>query len=535
MNIRHTNRKRTIHKVIAKILLIALVFPVVTSILPMQVQAYGNNNIVPFATYYEFRDAVLGTEHDINGDYNYQCWDGAALLWHQLGKTLFTERRLYGEGFSPGAKTCWNLREVNKYEDFILIENKEDILQGDVLVFGFGQWGHICFADEDYREGMTEIRCLGQNQINSNDFPGHAFDAQTKINLNGFLGAFRYKGWHGYGNNDWMCWVESMGSNVTSAFAGKKVRLRSAESGKYVCGENNSTVHADGTCGIGEYQTYLTPDGWIGFKLEDGNWLSVQENNYIRTTATDLQSWECFKIFLYEGYYYIISQKNLCYIQVTNEQARPLRATRSNEQGLYGATWERFRIEVVYDGTEVGLGGGNEDIPSYVSCEYWGSDYNEGWYEGQWKNGRPNGFGKLIYTDFADGKYYSLNYSDGSQAIASFYEGCFVDGARVGSGKVVYDNGWWEEGTYYGTYQPGKVVFEGKLWKENKGYWPTTLTATSSTSGSYSFGPYCPVQQLSVSSNIEGRYYCVIPQDFKLMLYESVTDETAKCFEISIL
>ncbi len=119
--------------------------------------------------------------------------------------------------------------------------------------------------------------------------------------------------------------------------------------------------------------------------------------------------------------------------------------------------------------------------PTKVSQRYQASDYNEGWYEGEWSNGKPNGNGKLTYDDFDDGKYYTLD-TDGTSYKALSYEGGFADGYRNGHGVVIFEGGYREEGTYYGQWSAGKTVFEGKRWKttsDSEGYWPLTTVASS--------------------------------------------------------
>jgi len=123
-----------------------------------------------------------------------------------------------------------------------------------------------------------------------------------------------------------------------------------------------------------------------------------------------------------------------------------------------------------------------EPQPSTVSQRYQGSDWAEGWYEGEWSNGKPNGYGKLTYDDFEDGKFISLD-TDGTSYKAISYEGYFVDGWRDGSGVTTYEGGYREEGTFYGKWSAGKTVFEGKRWKttdESEGYWPLTMVAIDS-------------------------------------------------------
>ena len=69
---------------------------------------------VPIDSYDSFRNATFGKGYDIDGSWGYQCWDGAALFWQQLGMWLAT-----GDGYARG---CWNLkREANAGDKFQLI------------------------------------------------------------------------------------------------------------------------------------------------------------------------------------------------------------------------------------------------------------------------------------------------------------------------------------------------------------------------------------------------------------------------------
>lgn len=143
--------------------------------------------VVPINTYDAFRSAVIGKGYDLDNAYGYQCWDGCALLWQQLGKSLIT-----GNGCASG---CWNLkREVNKYDQFELITDKTKIKKGDVLVFSAGTYGHIGFADEDYNNA-SYIKLLGQNQGGTPGATGGATFNVINMSLASFLGGFRYKGW----------------------------------------------------------------------------------------------------------------------------------------------------------------------------------------------------------------------------------------------------------------------------------------------------------------------------------------------------
>lgn len=136
-------------------------------------------------------------------------------------------------------------------------------------------------------------------------------------------------------------------SNVTSQFANTTVKIKSIESGGYIFEGANSRAYANGESQAGIYETRLTSDGWIGFKLKGGKWLSVQNKDYLQTNGEKLQSWECFRIYKIRDNYYLFSQKNRKLVQVTNETGRPLKAARAISSGFTGATWERFKIEKV--------------------------------------------------------------------------------------------------------------------------------------------------------------------------------------------
>lgn len=147
-------------------------------------QAYSIN----ITNYDTFRAAVINRGFDIDGYYGWQCWDGAALLWQQIGKTLST-------GGTGAAKGCWtNARDINAGTDFTLVTNVRDVKRGDVVVYGGGQWGHIGFADSDYTGGSW-ISTLGQNQGGTTGPNGGAAFNIANVSANNFLGAFRFKRW----------------------------------------------------------------------------------------------------------------------------------------------------------------------------------------------------------------------------------------------------------------------------------------------------------------------------------------------------
>lgn len=139
---------------------------------------------VPYDTYNNFKNAVIGRGFDIDNCFGWQCWDGAALLWQQMGLNLYT-----GNGKAIG---CWDLkRDVNKYDKFDLIYNVGDLKIGDVVCM---RPNHIGFFDGWNGQYM---RILGQNQGGTPTNPqgGSAFNI-VNINKSSFAGAFRYHGWN---------------------------------------------------------------------------------------------------------------------------------------------------------------------------------------------------------------------------------------------------------------------------------------------------------------------------------------------------
>jgi len=143
----------------------------------------GNYYSIPTGSYDQLRNTVLGNGYDVDNYYGWQCWDGTALLWQQLGKGLIT-----GNGLAIG---CWDLkRDVNKYDRFDLVTDVNSLQRGDVVVM---RPNHIGFFDGYDGAYMT---ILGQNQggTPTNPAGGSAFNL-ARISKSAFAGAFRYKAW----------------------------------------------------------------------------------------------------------------------------------------------------------------------------------------------------------------------------------------------------------------------------------------------------------------------------------------------------
>lgn len=108
-----------------------------------------------------------------------------------------------------------------------------------------------------------------------------------------------------------------------------------------------------------------------------------------------------------------------------------------------------------------------KEIYKCAPVDYSATGYNEGEYYGGWEDEYPQGFGRLTYRHFIDGKYYTIEDDEGEIHRALYYEGEFDHGWRVGQGTVVYEGGFRDVGTFYGRWEPGKTVFVGTRWQND--------------------------------------------------------------------
>ena len=145
---------------------------------------------VDIKSYYTFRKAVNGKTYNVDDYAGYQCWDGAALLWQQLGRTLST-------GGTGAAHGCWSVpsaRKTNGGTEFELIADRTKIKRGDVVVWGkdWRVYGHIAFADSDYKNPLPTF---GQNQNNTGGKGNEAGFCVKNLATDKIVGAFRLKSW----------------------------------------------------------------------------------------------------------------------------------------------------------------------------------------------------------------------------------------------------------------------------------------------------------------------------------------------------
>lgn len=133
-----------------------------------------------------FLNATLGGCYNIDGYYDEQCWDYAALFFlNYAGRTFYT----CGTGAAKGAFAdgCW---QKNAGTEFVFTTNPRDIIPGAIVGFNNGTFGHVGVATGYYNNGYVTLQ--GQNQ-GGGLCPGSTMGARVNIiniSLKYFAGAF---------------------------------------------------------------------------------------------------------------------------------------------------------------------------------------------------------------------------------------------------------------------------------------------------------------------------------------------------------
>lgn len=136
-----------------------------------------------------FLNATLGGCYDVDGYFNEQCWDYAALFFlNYAGRTFYT----CGTGAAKGAFAdgCW---QKNAGNEFDWITDPTKLQPGDIVGFNNGTYGHVGSAAGYYNNGYIALQ--GQNQ-GGGLCPGSTMGARVNIiniSLKHFAGAFRPK------------------------------------------------------------------------------------------------------------------------------------------------------------------------------------------------------------------------------------------------------------------------------------------------------------------------------------------------------
>lgn len=159
---------------------------------------YSDYVTVPHQTYNEWRTATLGNGYQINGATDLLSYYFVSVFWYNLG--FPTNYPYTGGGY--GTIRIWNNRlnnaSYNGVDYFDIITSLNDVKRGDVVLYNstYELPNGICgFADTDYNGG--DLTIIAQ-EIGTTPYIGGG----TVVSINTypsslFLGAFRYKGWHG--------------------------------------------------------------------------------------------------------------------------------------------------------------------------------------------------------------------------------------------------------------------------------------------------------------------------------------------------
>lgn len=141
---------------------------------------------VDTSTAQAFINATLGGCYNVDGYYDEQCWDYAALFFlNYAGRTFYT----CGTGAAKGAFAdgCW---QKNVGTEFEFTTDPTRIIPGAIVGFNNGVFGHVGVATGYYNNGYVTL--AGQNQ-GGGLCPGSTMGARVNIiniSLKHFAGAF---------------------------------------------------------------------------------------------------------------------------------------------------------------------------------------------------------------------------------------------------------------------------------------------------------------------------------------------------------
>ena len=138
-----------------------------------------------FSTFDNFIASTFG--HSIGAG---ECWDYVNLLWTYLGSRYYTYPPSDPSSTNHGVKWGWiNLeaRAANTITHLTQIPDLANVKRGDIVVWGYGEYGHAGFAAEDY-SGSGYLSTYSQNY-------SARYVTLDTINTATFLGAWRYDAW----------------------------------------------------------------------------------------------------------------------------------------------------------------------------------------------------------------------------------------------------------------------------------------------------------------------------------------------------
>jgi len=120
-----------------------------------------------------------------------ECWDYVNLLWNYLGSRYYTYPPSDPSSTNHGVKWGWintEARAANTITHLTQVINLNDVKRGDIVVWGYGEYGHAGFASTAY-DGSGYLETFSQN------YSGR-YVTIDNISTTTFLGAWRYDAWY---------------------------------------------------------------------------------------------------------------------------------------------------------------------------------------------------------------------------------------------------------------------------------------------------------------------------------------------------
>ena len=308
--------------------------------------------------------------------------------------------------------------------------------------------------------------------------------------------------------------------DVTSRYVKKTVRIKSVQVNQYISSDTddvNAKVNAVANRNVAStWETFVVEAGefgTVGFRANNKNYLSarVDINNQFAPVQAAYgknysrpQAWESFRIYEKNGIQYIQSQANGKWVQVVADKD-PNHTVKASAKEV--SSWERFKIEEVGE-SSISTPSSTSQVQSQQPLgvqwvdnkDFYKTEYISGKYTGYWDSSKPNGNqpngqdGTLIYSSL------SGMYKGGARS----YKGSFVNGARDGWGVTYYTDCRYE-GYWYGMYDKGKLVFDGKVIYTDGQYKGYTLIGkmigTSATTAEWSADTHWESNSVSNSTS----------------------------------
>lgn len=129
-----------------------------------------------------FKDSTLGRCIYANNFYGAQCVSlFRAFSWAYAGRDIST----CGTGLAKGMMECY---EENAGDDYIVVWNKDEIIEGTWTVFDGSSTGHVCMALSKPKNGYIE--CLGENQGGRKCDKGGSATNIINLSLKNFIGGY---------------------------------------------------------------------------------------------------------------------------------------------------------------------------------------------------------------------------------------------------------------------------------------------------------------------------------------------------------